>query len=865
MKDVRLDSPDHEQLPAATEKENNSCVPSLYDIPYDTHKTLDIVDGDFGPKGLGSDLQPKMNTADGGYFVPEGASDSADDTDDHMPGMLNGPAANMFCFEGPPVGHVGSGLSAFSVYDKHRNVDLAPGDAEFVPENHVTPELLHNAFDTVGLADPDSDTEPSMRPSFMSSSPPTGMTLGGISQPDVVPAMMDAQLNVSLPCCELQDDMQQAVAMSCSRDSETVPTNEVSEGITQQTMMAEDANNVSPHSSVLMNRSDSGELDKEVAVTNEERMMSEDAKELGDTVNLEDLTVENSGSDTADIIMDIQGTPQTMSGSSMSLPDVSNFDHPANGNTDQCSELMNICLQDKTSPVSFSTIETDDTGDEKMENCLAEMRQDSTCHKDLADSEQLMTVAEKQNVEDAPAVSPCNCDAMQNDQDTSGSAVAGVHQCADVEQDSVFSGSRDSLSGIDVKESSEQAHNASYPSEVEVDTASMPECLSVSSELKDSEGRCDLGERNPTQSVTDTVIATSVAENSSDALTSSSSDSTAVMSGHDDGSVVPEPVVGFEEHADTMAVEQDSNTLTGDKTRQCDIADESTHMQTDNVTKSEMVLENKADKPSDVHQPPLVIGQSLTMQGVGARPKEHVVRRNRPNSLLGLSKPDVGPVVAEKPVDGMGCERAAELGGGVMGSPMLGGALMGSPMSGIGDGVIGSPMSGLGSGLILENSHDLFNIQLAQQRARSPLQKQQLNLEIRQHHLGSDVSGETLDNKLLHNKSVSDTVSQSDTVPQVCSDDTLSPTLPQPNVVRSAKPPCSLDVSSSYSPVPPGGDAVAQQGGLSQQRRPCSLTLPPRGDFQPERHNLEDVDTQMVSDSPAATGDHVPSDTAGMF
>ena len=831
-KDDGLDVTGPEQPHAATtatEKENNSCVPSFYDIPYDTHKILDIVDGDFGSKGLSSELQPNINTTDGGYFVPEGASDSADDTDDQMPGMMNGPAGNMFCYEGQPVGHVGSGLSAFSVYDKHRNVDMVP--AEFVPDNHVTPELLHNAFDAVGLADPDSDTEPTMRPSFMSSSPPNAMALGGISQPDVVPAMMDAQLNVSLPCCELADDLQQTVTMSCSRD-DTIHTSVVSEG---QTMMAEETITDSPHSSMVMSRSDSGELEKDISVTSEGRVLCDDAKEYADSANVEDSTVETSGSDTADIIMDIQGAQQTSSGSSVSLPDVSSLSHPGSGN----GEPMNISVADKTSPVGFGTIETDDAGDATMENRLAEMGADVTCHKPKD-----MTVAESERMENNPAVAPCNCE-VQNEPDAGG---VDVEQGADVEEDAELP--RDTVSGGYVEESSEQAHIASSPQKA--GTGSVSECLTMPGESQDSQGRCDLGDTVPTQSVPDTTVtATSTGENTADVLTSSSNDGSSVTPQCDNSSVVPGPVVGLEGDITTTTTEQDTGTR--ERTAECDIADKTTHPYTDN-TATDTVQDNKVDTPSGATQPPPVISQSMPMQGVGARPKEHVVRRNRPNSLLGLSKPDVGPVTVEKPVGG---DKAG----------VLGGVVLGAPMSGIGGGIMSAPAPGFGGGVVIENSHDLINMQLAQHRARSPLEKQQLNLEIRQHHLGSsDTSGpvETLDNKLLDNRSVDDAVPPCDTMTQV-GPETMSPALPHPNVVRSAKPPCSLDVSSSYSPAPSGDEMMPQQGVVPQQRRPCSLTLPPRGDYQQEPHGVPDVDAQMVSDSPTATGDHVSPSTAGTF
>ena len=825
--DVRLDPPRQTPLSAGTtEKENNVSVPSLYDIPYDTHEAFDVVDGNFAPQGLCSELQSGMNPADGGYFVPEGASDGTDDVDGHVPGTLNGPA--MFCFEGESVGHVGSGLSAFSVYDKHRTVDAGFRDADFVPEDPDAPELLHNAFDGDVLPDLDSDTEPSMRPSFMSSSPPTSMTLAGISQPDVVPAMMDAQLNVSLPCCELADDTSQAVAICCSRDDE----NTTAEVAMHPRTNAEDC------SSQMMSCADSGESDKEVTATNDKGMVCDGGRKLGDVVDDESLNVSNS----ADIIMDIQSAPETLSGSSSaSLPDVSSHVHPG-----KAVEPMNVSLADETSAVGFGTIKADSVGEDETGDCLAEMPQDGTCRKDLIDTEQPMAVGENEDMRGALAVSPCVCHVTQSEQNTSGRTSADVlpddetpgrgvvgvqqgdepdtsggvyagHQLGD-EQDSSFRADSTAQTGVDVgvdsvfsdssfnssftTEPSENTDKASSMLEAEIGTTSVSEYLGFPSGLVDGSGGCD-------SSVMDTGVGLSVTEKPSDVLTSYGD----VVLSQYDGSEALEPSVGLERNGDGMAVDEDSNRVTDDRTAQCDTTHNSTH--------SETVLENVVDKPFDANEPPLVISKPMTG---GARPKEHMARRNRPNSLLGLSKPDVGPAPGD---------------------------------------VDGEMVNRLGGGVVVENCHDVINRQLAQQRARSPLQKQQLNMEIRQLGSGVEPPAATLDNKMLDNKFMNDPESLTDTAPQVCPADGLSSTLLQPNVVRAAKPPCSLGVSSAYSAVPPGGDAVTTEGGSPQQRRPCSLTLPPRNDFQPESRSLQDVDAEMVTESDAATGDHVESSAPG--
>ena len=791
--DVRLDLPQQPPLSAGTtEKVNN--VPSLYDIPYDTHEALDDIDGNFAPQHLCSDLQSGMNPADGGYFVPEGASDGTDDVDGHVPGTLNDPA--MFCFNGQSVGHVGGGLSAFSVYDKHAGFR----EADFVPEDPDAPELLHNAFDGGNvfdgdvLPDLDSDTEPSMRPSFMSSSPPTSMTLPGISQPDVVPAMMDAQLNVSLPCCELPDDAVQAVAMS--GDDENATT----EIAMHPRTIAEDGG------SQMVSCADSGELDIEVTATNDNGITCVGGRGLGDLVDDESLNVSKS----ADNIMDIQSAPETLSGSSsVSLPDVSSHNNPV-----KAVEPMNVSLADETSAVGFGTIETDCVGEDETGGCLAEMPRDGTCREDRLDTEQPMAVGGNEDMREAQAVSPCVCDVTQSEQDASSRTSADVrlgdespcrgvvgvqeddepdsscradaHPGLDVAVDSVFSGSNfNSANGSCTKEPPENTDKASSTLEAEIGTTS--EYFGFPSALGD--GGCD-------STVIDTDVGLSVTEKASDMLTSYGDDD--VVLSQCDGSETLEPSVDVERNGDTMAVEED----TGDRTAQCDTTQNNTH--------SETVLESMIDKLFDANQPPLVISKPMTG---GARPKEHMARRNRPNSLLGLSKPDVGPA----PVDG---DIPAVI--------------------------------RLGKGLVVENSHDQINRQLAQQRARSPLQKQQLNMEIRQ--LGVE-SPAALDNKLLDNKLL-DADSLTDAAPQV---DTLSPTLLQPNVVRAAKPPCSLGVSSAYSAVPPGGDAATSP----QQRRPCSLTLPPRSDFQTERSSVQDVDAEMVTESDAATGDHVESSEPG--
>ena len=798
--DVRLDLPQQPPLSAGTtEKVNN--VPSLYDIPYDTHEALDDIDGNFAPQHLCSDLQSGMNPADGGYFVPEGASDGTDDVDGHVPGTLNDPA--MFCFDGQSVGHVGGGLSAFSVYDKHAGFR----EADFVPEDPDAPELLHNAFDGGNvfdgdvLPDLDSDTEPSMRPSFMSSSPPTSMTLPGISQPDVVPAMMDAQLNVSLPCCELGDDTLHAVAMSGDDDNATA------EVAMHPRTIAENGACQSP----MVSCADSGELDKEVTVTNDKKGITcIGGRELGDLVDDESLNVSNS----ADIIMDIQSAPETLSGSSsVSLPDVSSHNNPV-----KAVEPMNVSLADETSAVGFGTIETDCVGEDETGGCLAEVLRDGACRK--VDTEQPMAVGDNEDTEDVPAVSSCVCDVTQTERDTSGRTSADVRLgdetpgSGDIQEDdepdsscraddsaqpglavavdSVYSGSSfNSANGSYTKEPSERTDKSL---EAEIGTTSVSEDFGFPS--GDGGDVCD-------SSVMDTDVGLSVTVKPSDVLTSYGDDD--VVLSQCDGSKALEPSVGLERNGVTMAVEEDSNRVTDNRTAQCDTTWNSTH--------SEMVLENMVDKPFDANQPPLVISKPMTG---GARPKEHMARRNRPNSLLGLSKPDVGPA----PIDG---DIPAVI--------------------------------RLGTGPVVENSHDHINRQLAQQRARSPLLKKQLNMEIRQ--LGSGVeSPAALDNKLMDNKLTSDAESLADTTPQV---DALSPTLLQPNVVRAAKPPCSLGVSSAYSAVPPGGDAVASP----QQRRPCSLTLPPRSDFQSERSSVQDVDAEMVTESEAATGDHVESSTPG--
>ena len=104
--------------------------------------------------------------------------------------------------------------------------------------------------------------------------------------------------------------------------------------------------------------------------------------------------------------------------------------------------------------------------------------------------------------------------------------------------------------------------------------------------------------------------------------------------------------------------------------------------------------------------------------GTGARPKENTQRKSRPNSLLGLSKPDLNITVPVSYDSGYSDSAGTTAGPGLLPGAASGGCLEQTESS--------------ATSSVVENSHDIINRQLAQ-KARSPLQKKQLNLEIKQH------------------------------------------------------------------------------------------------------------------------------------
>ncbi len=159
------------------------------------------------------------------------------------------------------------------------------------------------------------------------------------------------------------------------------------------------------------------------------------------------------------------------------------------------------------------------------------------------------------------------------------------------------------------------------------------------------------------------------------------------------------------------------------------------------VAKEAVVLPSTTQNAAFSEPQPELIGEqqmengisaalSKSPTGIGARPKEpSQMRKNRPSSLFGLSKPDIKamtPVPYDEndcTVDNMEHDR------------------IGMPMKGLSDnGELPE------SDTALENSHDIINRQLAQKN-KSPLRKKQLNLEIKQQIDNGSLRTDVLENK----------------------------------------------------------------------------------------------------------------------
>ena len=279
--------------------------------------------------------------------------------------------------------------------------------------------------------------------------------------------------------------------------------------------------------------------------------------------------------------------------------------------------------------------------------------------------------------------------------------------------------------------------------------------------------------------------------------------------------------------------------------------------------------------------------QTRPPSGVGARPKElPQVKKSRPNSLLGLSKPDLKPAVPIMSSTN-GDSGYVESMDSVMGAAMVGvSSLDTSPNM--------TPSSGK---TMVENTHDVINRQLAQ-KMKSPQQKEQLNLEIKQHFDGV----QRLDGVEQHSAESHDRDQSS--IPVVTNraqlasgiglnlptdptdlrdsgfqDDTMPSSLPQS--VETQSPSRSSELKHSFNPFPPqhpnlsapssgsqeevsqpaavAAGAQAEQTQSTQPpklKRPTSLNLIPHSDFQAS----QDKESQ---DDDSTTGEDVGYGSSG--
>ena len=201
-----------------------------------------------------------------------------------------------------------------------------------------------------------------------------------------------------------------------------------------------------------------------------------------------------------------------------------------------------------------------------------------------------------------------------------------------------------------------------------------------------------------------------------------------------------------------------------------------------------------------------------TSPGLGARPKElgimTATKKNRPNSLLGLSTPDLN---APSPI--------------VVYPPEQSSSSSGNP----------KPNASM------DNSNDAINMQLAAQKSKSPLSKKQMNLEIQQ----QIVASEQPDEKTVPTNPALDISSP---LPKG------GPPSPRPMSLGLSQP-ASLGLGpGTAQPSAPQQTAdialsldEGQQGGLippvRQQRRPNSLNL--------SFNQQEDFPARQAHQSPA--------------
>jgi hypothetical protein len=254
--------------------------------------------------------------------------------------------------------------------------------------------------------------------------------------------------------------------------------------------------------------------------------------------------------------------------------------------------------------------------------------------------------------------------------------------------------------------------------------------------------------------------------------------------------------------------------------------------------------------------------------GVGARPKERI---SRPNSLLGLSTPDLPALTSPQPGIAMELPMVANA------QPMI--AVAQTPSLPLNPAVFLN-VSARDSGIVADlgevdsgtsspnetantrNIHDLINTQLAAQKSL-PLKKKHLNLEIKQ-HLNEE--------QPLDNRYCADVIEQ-ETVPQ---DTELSlaqrpaflgtgmPSASQSAILIShgtVEPPMlpsggeQLDQHSETTDhmVLPAGSSVSVLGSSPRLKRPSSLNIVPQSEDQISGDTTPTADFAMEASSPSGT------------
>ena len=276
------------------------------------------------------------------------------------------------------------------------------------------------------------------------------------------------------------------------------------------------------------------------------------------------------------------------------------------------------------------------------------------------------------------------------------------------------------------------------------------------------------------------------------------------------------------------------------------------------------------------------------------RPKDLPVitptRKNRPNSLLGLSTPDLGSMAY------------TDIGSAV-GQGGVGGI---SHQSTDSPGTVIEEPSNPVTAPAARNTNDIINLQLAQQKSSggmSPMRKNQLNMEIKQqneHPAERPSEGRVSDTAEGHPHAAPAVItSRSQLALGIGMNLSPQPGHQQPSprspltpgsTTRQVQPPNSLvglSMPQNYALPPPtglpeqGGPAVQahqprtdtgptptppssldlstpSQPGMPQpltQRRPCSLNLPPRGDFQPQGSGRSPSITPDLGEPGGAAGE----------